>query len=192
MKNIMLCILLSLAAFNVPAQRLYTGERHISFSVGLQDNFFLQKKDNAGFFASLCYSWINKQKNRWILGANSSVKYYDYMGAFTPVSQYVVDIGYYMPFIKNYRKNWIISFGLGANAGYEVIRSPKGGVFKNGAAIAANNRWLYGGFIGLENELYLFNNMIWILYFKERYLNGSDITNTHSNFGTGFKFSIKN
>ena len=109
-----------------------------------------------------------------------------------PVSQYVADMGYYMPFIKNYRKNWIISFGLGANAGYEVIGFPNGGVFKNGASIAAKNSWLYGGFIGLENELYICNNLIWILHFKERYLSGSDITPLHWNFGTGFKFSINN
>ena len=188
----MLWILLSLAACSVQAQRLYTGERHISFNVGLEDNFFLQKKDNAGFFASLYYSWINKKKNRWLLGASGSIKYYDYMGEFTPVSKYVADVGYYMPFIKNYRKNWIISFGLGANAGYEIIRSPSGGVFKNGAAIAAKNGWLYGGFIGLENEVYLFNNLIWIVNFKERYLSGSDITSFHWNLGTGFKFSINN
>ena len=188
----MLGLLFSCAVLNVGAQRLYTGERHISASIGLQDNFFLQKKDNAGFFASLYCSWINKKKNWWLLGANASIKYYEYRGEYVPVSQYVADMGYYMPFIKNYRKNWIISFGLGANAGYEVIGFPNGGVFKNGASIAAKNSWLYGGFIGLENELYICNNLIWILHFKERYLSGSDITPLHWNFGTGFKFSINN
>lgn len=191
MKFILL-IIFSFSALYMDAQRLYTGEKSISITTGLQDNFYFKKQDNAGFFANISYSRINKKKNRWVFGVNGSVKYYEYFGQFAPVSQYVGDVVYYIPFIKNYRKNWIISIGFGGNAGYEVINSGSNTLFKNGAAIAAKNQFIYGGFLGLENEIYISDNVIWVISFKERYLNGSDVTNTHWNFGTGFKFSIKN
>ena len=190
--KIILLIIFSFASLYVTAQRLYRGERSISITGGLQDNFYFQKQDNAGFFANISYSKITKKKNRWVFGINGSVKHYEYFGQYAPVSQFVGDAAFYTPFIKNYRKNWIISVGVGGNVGYEVINAGSKALFKNGAAIAAKNQFEYGGFVGLENELYISNDVIWIVNFKERLLYGSDFVNTHWNFGTGFKFSLKN
>lgn len=184
-------LLTAAAARPAAAQRLYKGQQSLSVSAGFVDNYYLQRQDNAGYYLRLEFGRVDRRRNSWALGIQGSVKYYDYRGVLTPVAQYVGDVGYQIPLLYNYRRNYALSFQLGANAGYEAIDAARRD-FPDGARVAARDRFIYGAYVGGNFRVYLSNRVALFADFKERFLANSDIALFHSNLGVGLQLMLYN
>ena len=185
--------LVLMLALSLPAtaQRLYKGQKAFGISAGFVDNYDLQKRDNSGYFGRFEYSAVTKSRNLWLFGVQGSVKYYEYLRSLAAVTQFVGDIGYQVPVLHNYRYSYALSFQLGVNGGYEAV-SADDREFPNGAIVDARDRFLYGGYVGGNFKVYLSNRTALFVDFKERFLNGSDIANFHSNLGIGIQIMLAN
>lgn len=189
MIKLLFCSILSIClCCRACAQRLYKGQKSFQFTAGFVDQISFDKADNSGWFLSAGYARVNRNRTRWVLDGQAGSKYYGYNSQFSKVAHYLGDVSLYIPFIVNYRRNLILSVGVGGTIGHEDVED--GYIFKDGAVLAAKSRFLYGGFAGAESEIYLSNKVVWIVNYKARYLSGSDIGKLHSNLGTGFKFII--
>lgn len=175
-------------------QRVFTGEKSVSVTVGVGDgNNYKGNSDYSSYFGNITYSKTNRNKTRWVIGANSNIRSYLLLGDWARSKAYTADLGLYIPVLMNYKRSWIFSFGFGANAGYEYINSRSMQLFLDGKRQKVESELLYGGFGSLQNEIYITNRIIWLLDCKLRYFKGSDISKPFQwNFGTGIKFRLRN
>lgn len=172
------------------SQRLYTGQKSISLQLGMVDQFKGLKQANSGVYGQIAYARVNRNMTKWVFGVQASEKYYANADQLTAVNQYLGDAGLYGAVLSNYRKNLLISLGAGLTAGHEKI----GGeiLYKNSEVVPASGRFVCGGYIGVEGEMFITNKLVWVLSIKERLLAGSTLETAHLNAGTGFKLMLNN
>lgn len=175
------------------AQRIYKGEKSISIIESTDGDLDL----NSGSFylasiLNISYNRINKNRTRWVLGTYGESKSYMLHNDWAKTKTYVADVGYYIPMIMSYKRNWIFSFGFGLNTGYEYINNNGRRLFLSEKNQFVQSNLIYGGFGSFQNELYLSNRIIWMLDCKLRNFQGSDFSKKYqSSFGTGIKFKLK-
>lgn len=206
-------IFLLLNSFNLlKAQRYLPGQMGFQLLAGPIDDFKFFKKgtDKTKFnlFEYHVYgalSWYTPDRNRWGFGFGFMRRKLEAKNdklTFHPVDQYIGDGFYWMPFFSNRKKNLFLSFGFGANFGYEhknkemlkeldsknSTEEEKQAQTKNNSS--KNNSFLYGAFLGLETEIFISNQFIFLLNAKTRYLRKSFIKDFQFNYGVGFKYIL--
>ena len=73
------------------------------------------------FHCGLALSRYNRNRTRWIVGADYLQKEYRYRTDIIPRSQFTLEGGYYVPFLSNRGKDIFLSAGLSAFTGYETV-----------------------------------------------------------------------
>lgn len=188
--KIALIFILSLALIGqAQAQRYLPGQKGIQLTGGLVDGFTLEKKDGQAFFGGLALSTYTKNGNRWVFGAEYMQKSHEYKDILIPVSQITAEGGYYLNFLSDRSKTLFFSVGVSAMAGYETVNWGKELLF-DGATIATEDNFLYGGAVSFEIETFLSDRFALLINARERILFGSEINKFHTQIGIGFKVII--
>lgn len=171
------------------AQRYLPGQKGIQVTGGAVDGFNFKNEDGQAFFGSVALSSYTKNGNRWTFGAEYLQKKHEYKDILIPLSQITAEGGYYCKFLSDPSKTVFISIGASAMAGYETINWGKELLF-DGASIASEDNFLYGGAVSFEIETYLSDRLVLLVNARERILFGSDISKFHTQIGIGIKIII--
>ena len=104
------------------AQRYLPSQTGIQFTAGTVDGFLFRNKYKERLFhCGLALSRFNRNRTRWIVGADYLQKEYRYRTDIIPRSQFTLEGGYYVPFLSNRGKDIFLSAGLSAFTGYETV-----------------------------------------------------------------------
>lgn len=125
MKNVRIIFillgLLSMLPDKSSAQSGIVGEKAVRISVGTVDGFsFLASGPRRMFHAGIAYTRCNRNRSRWVIGAEYLHKDYLYKRFAVPKAQFTGETGYYVPLASDRRRNIVLSVGLSALAGYET------------------------------------------------------------------------
>ena len=172
------------------AQRCLPGMRGIRLTGGMADGFHSSEKRNElGYHFGLSLDTYTRHCNRWMFGAEYLQKYHPYKAIRIPTSQFTAEGGYYLTFLSDANKVFLLSLGGSALAGYEV-NNWGDKLLYDGSTLRSGDHFIYGGAVSLELESYLTNRVVLLLNARERCLWGSDTGRFHFQFGAGVKFLI--
>lgn len=102
-------------------QRCLPGMRGIRLTGGMADGFHSSEKRNElGYHFGLSLDTYTRHCNRWVFGAEYLQKYHPYKAIRIPTSQFTAEGGYYLTFLSDANKVFLLSLGGSALAGYEV------------------------------------------------------------------------
>ena len=119
---IMICAFLSSLAGKVSAQRYLPGQTGLELTMGGVDDFAGNVKRLRGNFqVGLALSCYNRNRSRWVFGADYVKKHYAYKKIAVPKEQFTAEAGCLFPFLSDRGRNVFLSAGLSALAGYERV-----------------------------------------------------------------------
>lgn len=122
MKRILFLLLLALlGAGRLSAQHSLPGQLSLELSGGPVDGLILRDEHAAhSFFGRLALNRYNRNRTRWSFGAAYLQKDYAYKTTNLPMAQFTGEAGCVVPLLSDRRRNFIVSAGLSAAAGYET------------------------------------------------------------------------
>ncbi len=119
---IMMCAFLSSLAGKVSAQRYLPGQTGLELRLGGVDDFGRNVRHLRGNFQiGLALSRYNRNRSRWVFGADYVKKHYAYKKIAVPKEQFTAEAGCLFPFLSDRGRNVFLSAGLSALAGYERV-----------------------------------------------------------------------
>lgn len=182
-----LCLVLTDKAH---AQRALPGMRGLEIRGGMVDGFHSSDKRNeTGYYFGAAMSTYAKNANKWVFGAEYLSRYYPYKDGRIPVAQFTGEGGYYYKFMADGSKTFFFYLGASAMAGYETVNWGDN-LLHDGSMIRNKDKFLYGGAITLQVDVYLTDRVILLLTGRERILWGTTTGHFHTQFGLGLKFMI--
>lgn len=184
------CACLSLAAGRASAQRCLPGQTGIQLTLGGTDNFGHNVKRLRGNFqAGLALSRYNRNRSRWVFGADYVKKHYAYKEAAVPKEQFTGEAGYFCPFLRDRGRNVFLSAGLSALAGYERVNGNRRLLY-DGASLLHGGSFIYGFAPSLEAEAFLTDRLVLLFNVRQRVFFGSSVGHFHTVVGVGLKCII--
>lgn len=171
------------------AQRYLPGQKGIQLTLGAVDGFKLSSGDKQAYCFGIAHSTYTKGGNRWVFGADYLEKKHAYKDILIPTSQITAEGGYYKQFLSDPGKTVFFSVGASAMAGYETVNWGKK-LLVDGATIASEDNFLYGGAVSFEIETFLSDRLVLLANVRERVLLGSSINKFHTEIGIGVKVII--
>ena len=167
---------------------LKTAKKH-SFSVfgGYTENGF-------SFLGS--YNFYNSNELRKLndfieLSFLASFSNEDLSGYEIPVNNYTLNAGYFkrIPMLSGTLQEITTTIGLGGLIGYESINANNQDL-PNGALILDESKFIYGGFIGMNVDIFISNHFDLTAKSNLYYHPNSNIGKTKIFIGVGLKYSI--
>lgn len=152
------------------AQRALPGMRGIEVRGGTADGFYSSDNSSkAGYYFGIGISKYTKNANKWVFAAEYLNVYHPYKESRLPIAQFTGEGGFYHKFFADGSKTFFFSIGGSAMAGYETVNwgSKK---LNDGSTIRNRDRFLYGGAITLEMEVYVTDRIVLMLTGRERFL----------------------
>ncbi len=172
------------------AQRCLPKMKGIELKANMADGFHTSDKDNsAGYSFGAALSSYTKGGNKWVFGAEYLQWHSPYKDIRIPVSQFTAEGGYYYKFLSDARKIVFFYIGASALAGYETVNWGDKLLF-DGATLHARDRFVYGGAITLDMEIYIADRIALLANIRERCLWGGDTKKFHTQYGLGVKCYI--
>lgn len=172
------------------AQRALPGMGGLEIRGGMVDGFKSSGNSNeSGHYFGAAMSTYTKNANKWVFGAEYLNRYYPYKDGRIPVAQFTGEGGYYYKFMADASKTLLFYLGASAMAGYETVNWGDKLLY-DGSTIQNKDRFLYGGAITLQVDVYLTDKVILLLTGRERILWGTTTGHFHTQFGVGLKFMI--
>lgn len=187
---IIICAFLSFGAGKVSAQRYLPGQTGIQLALGSVDDFGRNVKHLRGNFQfGLALSRYNRNRSRWVFGADYVKKHYAYKKIAVPKEQFTAEGGYLFPFLSDRGKNVFLSAGLFALAGYEAVNRNER-VLYDGAALRNDGAFIYGLAPAFEMEAYLTDRWAFLFNVRQRVFFGSSVGHFHTIVAVGLKYII--
>jgi len=172
------------------AQRALPGMRGLEIKGGMVDGFKSSGNSNeSGHYFGVAMSTYTKNANKWVFGAEYLNRYYPYKDGRIPVAQFTGEGGYYYKFMADGSKTFFFYLGASAMTGYEAVNWGDKLLY-DGSTIQNKDRFLYGGAITFQVDVYLNDKVILLLTGRERILCGTTTGHFHTQFGVGLKFMI--
>ncbi len=172
------------------AQRQLPGMQGIQVTGGMVDGIYSSKQDNeAGYYFGVAMATYVKNGNKWVFGAEFMERYYPYREVRLPVSQFTAEGGYFLKFLSDPSKIFLLSLGGSALAGYETSNWGEKTLY-DGSTLQHKDAFIYGGAISLEMEAYITDRIVLLLSGRQRVLWGNSTGHFHTQFGIGLKFII--
>ena len=169
----------------LPAQRYLTGQRGIQLTYGSVNGI----NPLRAFYAGAALSTYTQNGSRWVFGGEDLQKQLDYRDIQIPVSQFTAEGGYYYGLLSDPRKNFLLSIGASALAGYETNNWGNKMLY-DGATLLNPDAFLYGGAATIELETYITDQIVLLVNARERILWGSSIGKFTTQLGVGIKIII--
>ncbi len=187
---IMMCAFLSSLAGKVSAQRYLPGQTGIQLTMGGVDDFGRNVKHLRGNFQlGLALSRYNRNRSRWVFGADYVKKHYAYKDIAVPKEQFTAEGGCFFPFLSDRGKNVFLSAGLFALAGYEAVNRNERTLY-DGATLRNGGAFIYGFAPAFEMEAYLTDRWAFLFNVRERVFFGSSVGHFHTVVAVGLKYII--
>lgn len=149
-----------------------------------------------GFAFLGSYNFYNRSKNERLddfieLSFLASFAKEDITDYKIPIHNYTLNTGYFkfIPFLSGNRLELTTSIGIGGSLGYESINS-NASELPNGAIILDKSKFIYGGFVGINFDIYLSKNLDITAKSNLYYHTNSDTGKTKIFAGVGIKYSI--
>ena len=141
---ITMCAFLSLWAGKVSAQRYLPGQTGLELRLGGVDDFGKNVRHLRGNFqVGMALSRYNRNRSRWVVGADYVKKHYAYKETAVPKEQFTAEAGCLFPFLSDRGRNVFLSAGLSALAGYERVNR-NGRLLYDGATLRNGGAFIYG------------------------------------------------
>ena len=186
----MFVALLALSVGQADAQRCLPKMKGIELKANMADGFYTSDKDNsAGYSFGAALSSYTKGGHKWVFGAEYLQRFSPYKDIRIPVSQFTAEGGYYYKFLSDARKIVFFYIGASALAGYETVNWGDKLLF-DGSTLHARDRFVYGGAVTLDMEIYIADRIALLANIRERCLWGGDTSKFHTQYGLGIKFII--
>lgn len=187
---IIMCAFLSLWAGKVSAQRYLPGQTGIQLTMGSVDDFGRNVKHLRGNFQlGLALSRYNRNRSRWVFGADYVKKHYAYKDIAVPKEQFTAEGGCFFPFLSDRGKNVFLSAGLFALAGYETVNRNERMLY-DGATLRNGGAFIYGFAPSFEMEAYLTDRWAFLFNVRQRVFFGSSVGHFHTVVAVGLKYII--
>ena len=171
-------------------QRALKGMRGIEVRGGMVDGFYASAaRDHTGYYFGLAMATYAKNANKWVWGAEVLNRNYPYKETRIPATQFTAEGGYYYNFLADYSKTALFNIGGSVLSGYEMVNKGER-TLSDGSTLMNRGRFLYGGAITLEVDVYLTNSLALMLSARERILWGTTTGHFHTQFGVGLRFMI--
>ena len=155
---ITMCAFLSLWAGKVSAQRYLPGQTGLELRLGGVDDFGRNVRHLRGNFqVGLALSRYNRNRSRWVFGADYVKKHYAYKKIAVPKEQFTAEAGCLFPFLLDKGRNVFLSAGLSALAGYERVNR-NGRLLYDGATLLHKGAFIYGFAPAFEIKEFKTNN----------------------------------
>lgn len=182
--------LLLLGSTPAQAQRYLPAQTGLQLTAGLVDGLWFRNPAGERLFhCGIAWSRYNENRTRWVVGTDYLHKEYRYRKQRIPRSQFTLEGGYYVPFLENRGMDIVLSAGLSALAGYEVVNWGEDRL-QDGALLRNREGFIYGIVPALEAEVFLTDRVVVLLNLRQRVLFGSDIGNFNTLVGFGIKIMI--
>lgn len=191
-KNLILSACVAVAmAFSLPshAQRLVPGQMGIELVGGapLIKGKKLFAKDNFG--AGVSITRYFKRANYAFLLAEYEQQTLPYRSYGVPMRDALLHLGYMHPILSDRGKNIFGYLGLSALCGYEELNEDKK-LLPDGATLLDRSRFVYGGAVHGSVELFLTDNILFVLKAQGQLFFGSDVHHFRPALSAGFKFNL--
>lgn len=184
------CVAVAMA-FSLPshAQRLVPRQIGIELvgGVPLIKGEKLFAKDNFG--AGISLTRYFKRANYAFLLTEYEQQTLPYCSYGVPMRDALLHLGYMHPILSDRGKNIFGYLGLSALCGYEELNEDKK-LLPDGATLLDRSRLVYGGAVHTSVELFLTDNILFVLKAQGRLLFGSDVHHFHPALSAGFKFNL--
>ncbi len=176
------CIVFSGQAY---AQRYLSGQQGIQLTFGTVNGL----NPLRAFYTGAAIATYTQNGSHWVFGGEFLQKQFDYRTIKIPVVQFTGEGGYYYGLLSDPRKNFLLSIGASALAGYETSNWGNKMLY-DGATLRNPDAFLYGGAFTLELETYITDQIVFLINARERILWGSSIGKYTTQFGAGLKIII--
>lgn len=187
---IMMCVFLSSLAGKVSAQRYLPGQMGLELRLGGVDDFGRNVRHLRGNFQiGLALSRYNRNRSRWVFGADYVKKHYAYKKIAIPKEQFTAEAGCLFPFLSDRGRNVFLSAGLSALAGYERVNR-NGRLLYDGATLLHKDAFIYGFAPAFEMEAYLTDRWAFLFNVRQRVFFGSSVGHFHTVVAVGLKYII--
>lgn len=185
-----LTVLLALGVGRANAQRCLPGMQGIELKANMTDGFYTSDMQNkAGYGFGAAFTSYTKGCNKWVYGVDYLQSFSPYKDLRIPVSQFTAEGGFYYNFLSDPRKILFCYIGGSALLGYETVNWGEKLLF-DGATLHTRDRFIYGGALTLNFEVYLADRIALLANVRERCLFGGDTRKFHTEYGLGAKFII--
>ncbi len=94
-----------------------------------------------------------------------------------------------LPLLSDRGKNVFLYGGISALGGYEELNEDKK-LLPDGATLLDRSRFIYGGAVHSSVEVFLSDNVLFILKAQGRLLFGSDVHRFRPALSAGFRFNL--
>ena len=101
----------------------------------------------------------------------------------------LLQVGYMHPLLSDRGKNVFLYGGISALGGYEELNEDKK-LLPDGATLLDRSRFIYGGAVHSSVEVFLSDNVLFILKAQGRLLFGSDVHRFRPALSAGFRFNL--
>lgn len=101
----------------------------------------------------------------------------------------LLQVGYMHPILSDNGKNVFLYGGISALDGYEELNEDKK-LLPDGATLLDRSRFVYGGALHSSVELFLTDNILFVLKAQGRLLFGSDLYRFRPALSAGFRFNF--
>ena len=187
---IMICAFLSSLAGKVSAQRYLPGQTGLELTMGGVDDFAgTVKRLRGNFQVGLALSCYNRNRSRWVFGADYVKKHYAYKKIAVPKEQFTAEAGCLFPFLSDRGRNVFLSAGLFALAGYERVNR-NGRLLYDGATLQYKGSFIYGFAPAFGTEAYLTDRWAFLFNVRQRVFFGSSVGHFHTVVAVGLKYII--
>ena len=187
---ITMCAFLSLWTGEVSAQRYLPGQTGLQLTLGGVDGFGRNVRHLRGNFqAGLALSRYNRNRSRWVFGADYVKKHYAYKETAVPKEQFTAEAGCLFPFLSDRGRNVFLSAGLSALAGYER-GNRTGRILYDVATLLHKGTFIYGFAPAFEMEAYLTDRWAFLFNVRQRVFFGSSVGHFHTVVAAGLKYII--
>lgn len=186
----MMCVFLSSLAGKVSAQRYLPGQTGLELRLGGVDDFGRNVRHLRGNFQiGLALSRYNRNRSRWVVGADYVKKHYAYKETAVPKEQFTAEAGCLFPFLSDRGRNVFLSAGLSALAGYERVNR-NGRLLYDGATLLHKGAFIYGFAPAFEMEAYLTDRWAFLFNVRQCVFFGSSVGHFHTVVAVGLKYII--
>lgn len=178
-------------AFAVPshAQRLIPKQKGIEVvgSVPLVKGEKLFAKNNFGVGVSLT-RYLKRENYAFVL-AEYEQQNMPYRAYEVKLKDALLQVGYMHPLLSDRGKNVFLYGSISALGGYEELKEDKK-LLPDGATLLDRSRFIYGGAVHSSVEVFLSDNVLFILKAQGRLLFGSDVHRFRPALSAGLRFNL--
>ena len=185
-----MCVVMAMA-FAVPshAQRLIPKQKGIEVvgSVPLVKGEKLFAKNNFGVGVSLT-RYLKRENYAFVL-AEYEQQNMPYRAYEVKLKDALLQVGYMHPLLSDRGKNVFLYGSISALGGYEELNEDKK-LLPDGATLLDRSRFIYGGAVHSSVEVFLSDNVLFILKAQGRLLFGSDVHRFRPALSAGLRFNL--